>query len=75
MPVEADGASATLELLLQADDLPAALERHRARLDADLLALVNANAAAARAGGEAELAEGLVTLAEYVRQVLGQTKP
>jgi hypothetical protein len=62
-----DGAAAeTLRLLLEADDLPDALAQHAARLDAGLLALVRANAAAAGADGDDELAEGLAALAGHI---------
>jgi GT2 family glycosyltransferase len=65
-------ASETLEMLLQAEDLPAALEQHQARLDANLLALVRTNAATARADGAAELAEGLEGLAAYIENITAQ---
>lgn len=60
----------TLALLLEADDLPAALETYANRLDADLLDLVRLNARTARQDGSLELAEGLEALAEYVQEVV-----
>ncbi|MCJ7533662.1 MAG: tetratricopeptide repeat protein, partial [Anaerolineales bacterium] len=62
----------TLQILLEADDLPAALEANQDKLDADLLALVRENANAARADGEVELAEGLDNLAAYIEGKLGR---
>jgi glycosyltransferase involved in cell wall biosynthesis len=63
-------AGETLELLLNADDLLAALEQHQDRLDADLLALVRENARGVRAEGDTQLAEGLDDLAEYIENRL-----
>ena len=65
-----DRAQETLALLLEAGDLPAALEAYAARLDADLLDLVRLNARTAREDGSLELAEGLEALAEYVQETL-----
>lgn len=65
-----EAASETLALLLEAEDLPQALEEHADRLDEDLYALVRLNADTARADGQLELAEGLEDLAEYVKGVL-----
>jgi len=65
-------AAETLALLLEADDLPAALEQQAANLDADLLALVRANAAAARQEANADLAQGLDDLAAHVEGVIRQ---
>jgi hypothetical protein len=62
----------TLEMLLAADDLLAALAEHRDLLDQDLLELVRINAAAARADGDQELAEGLDNLATYLEEVNAQ---
>ncbi|MBI3764695.1 MAG: tetratricopeptide repeat protein [Chloroflexi bacterium] len=62
-------AAQTLQLLLDADDLAAALEQHADRLDANFLDLVRLNAVTARADGDAELAAGLDVLAEYAAQV------
>jgi hypothetical protein len=64
-----DRAAETLRLLLDADDLEAALEQHAQRLDADFVSLVRLNAGTARADGNAELAEGLEGLAEYAAAV------
>ena len=60
----------TLEILLNAGDLFAALEQHRDRLDASLLELVRQNNRAASADGNTELAEGLENLANYIEDVL-----
>jgi glycosyltransferase involved in cell wall biosynthesis len=63
-------AQETFRLLLNADDISAALQQYRNRFDAGLLALVHSNAAAARADGQAELAEGLDDLAAYIAEVV-----
>jgi GT2 family glycosyltransferase/glycosyltransferase involved in cell wall biosynthesis len=60
----------TLELLLGAEDLLAALERYSERLDEGLLELVRQNARAVQADGDQELAEGLEALAEYVQEAV-----
>lgn len=65
-----DLATATLAALLEADDLPAALQVHADRLDPAVLALVQQEAEKARISGETELAEGLDGLAEYVRETI-----
>jgi hypothetical protein len=65
----------TLFMLLEADDLPAALLEHRNRLDSDLLALVRRDAGAARAEGNGDLAEGLDDLAEYIVETLSASQP
>jgi glycosyltransferase involved in cell wall biosynthesis len=67
-----DRASETLAMLLEADDLPAALEAHAGRLDNSLVALTRLNAEAARADGDEQLAEGLEDLAAYIAQVIGE---
>jgi GT2 family glycosyltransferase/glycosyltransferase involved in cell wall biosynthesis len=63
-------AEERLATLLEADDLPAALEARRTELDADLLAVVRRNADSARTRGEDELAAGLDNLAEYIVHVI-----
>ena len=63
-------AAQTLEILLEAEDLLAALEQNRDRLDGDLLSLVRMNAQNAQAEGQVELAEGLNDLADYIEKVL-----
>jgi glycosyltransferase involved in cell wall biosynthesis len=65
-------AAATLQALLEADDLPAALQAHAEQLNPDLLALVQRQAETARQAGEQELAEGLETLAAHVAQLATQ---
>lgn len=65
----AESAAATLEAILNADDLGAALDARRAELTPELLALVQTNASAARQDGETELAEGLDALGEYIREL------
>jgi hypothetical protein len=72
--VHAGGAEETLRRLLAADDLPAALREHEAELDAGLLALVRRDVDLARKDGQAELAEGLQNLAEYIEDVLRERK-
>jgi len=67
---EENQAVQTLRLLLEADDLPTALEQYADRLDEALLHLVHRNAASARADGNTALAEGLDALAEYIAQML-----
>ncbi|MBL8055901.1 MAG: glycosyltransferase, partial [Anaerolineales bacterium] len=74
-PAAPPAAAETLSRLLEAEDLPAALAEQAARLDADVLALVRENAAAARADGDLELAEGLGHLADYIAGVLTERAP
>ncbi len=69
-PVEQADPGTVLQALLESDDLPAALEANHSRLNAGLLALVRLNASAARADGDAELAEGLGALGEYIERVV-----
>jgi len=65
-------AADTLTALLEAEDLPAALQTHVERLDEELLALVKQNAATAALAGETELVEGLKTLGEYIAAVIAE---
>jgi tetratricopeptide (TPR) repeat protein len=74
-PKRGSAAAGTLALLLEAEDLPAALVEHHHRLDGELLELVRANARAARADGDPDLAEGLEYLAAYVDQAIAATRP
>lgn len=60
----------TFELLLNADDLTIALQEQEDKLDADLLALVQANASVVRDDGDFDLAEGLEGLAAYIEMVI-----
>jgi hypothetical protein len=60
----------TLEQLLEAPDLIAALSEREADLDQDLLDLVRLNADTARADGDDALAGGLDALAAYVADVV-----
>jgi hypothetical protein len=60
---------------LDAEDLPAALIEHSDRLDGELLELVRANARAARADGDPDLAEGLEDLALYIKETIRASKP
>ena len=53
-------AAETLEQLLAADDLMAALKQGADRFDNNLVALVRLNAETARTGGDAALAESLM---------------
>jgi hypothetical protein len=69
-PTSRDVAAATFEALLAAEDLPAELEARAGELDDELLTLVRANALAADADGEAELAGGLRALADYITGVI-----
>jgi hypothetical protein len=59
-------AEITLQALLEADDIPAELERRKGQLDEHLLRLVQENAGQARRDGEIELADGLEELAEII---------
>jgi hypothetical protein len=59
-----------LQSLLAAEDLAEALQARPEWLDIELLTLVQANVQTAREQGELELAEGLETLADYVRDHL-----
>jgi hypothetical protein len=59
-------AHETLKLILDADDVVAALEHNAHRLDGDVLELVRLNEQTARADGEIGLADGLHDLAQYV---------
>lgn len=61
-PVAAPTPEAVLDALLDADDIIAAIEAHRADITPELLALVRATEQAAAERGEAELAEGLAAL-------------
>lgn len=74
VPLKDNGQRSTavesLEMLLEADDLTAALQEHEEELDSDLLELVRENAEAVRGNGDAELAEGLDDLAAYIEQVV-----
>ena len=63
-------AVATLQALLEADDLPTALQAQADRLDPEMLALVRVNAEAARLKGETELAAGLEALGAYIEEQL-----
>jgi len=63
-------AAETLHMLLEADDLEAALEQYVKKLDAALLALVQANVQTAHNENNQELAEGLEALAEYIQSIL-----
>ncbi len=65
-------AAETLRLLLEAEDLPAALQRYADQLNADLLMLVRTNAQAARQAGAGNLAEGLDNLAAYIEAALAR---
>ncbi|MBP7690304.1 MAG: glycosyltransferase [Anaerolineales bacterium] len=65
-PAAPASAAARLEALLAADDLAAALDEKRVPLDAELLALVHANARAAQTEGQLELADGLAALAAEI---------
>jgi GT2 family glycosyltransferase len=65
----------TLSMLLDADDLFEALEQHRSRLNSDLLALVDANARAARDDGDTDLAEGLEGLHQVISDMLQVSEP
>jgi glycosyltransferase involved in cell wall biosynthesis len=66
----ASRAAALLERLLEAEDLLQALQANQDQFDADLLSLVQSNAAAARADGDVDLADGLADLAEYIVAVI-----
>ncbi len=68
-------AVATLELLLSSPNLPAALQEHTARLDADVLALVRLNAETARADGQVVLGGLLDDLADHIRSLIDQRQP
>jgi GT2 family glycosyltransferase/glycosyltransferase involved in cell wall biosynthesis len=70
-----DRSQALLASLLDAEDLVAALEEHSSDLDENLLALVQDNAAAARADGDLELAEGLDNLSSYLEEVISLRQP
>lgn len=63
-------AAETLELLLNSDDLPAALQEYAGRLDASLLELVRLNIRAAQADGDEDLVEGLENLAAYIEDAI-----
>jgi glycosyltransferase involved in cell wall biosynthesis len=60
----------TLTLLLQSEDLPAALLAHEKDLDAELLKMVRLNAQTAQADGKQDLAQGLENLAAYINNVI-----
>lgn len=63
-------AETTLQILLDADDLPTALKENENNLDEGLLALVRANITAVQADEQYELAEGLKNLAEYIENII-----
>jgi hypothetical protein len=65
-PTGRSPAVETLELLLGAEDLLAALELYAERLDEGLLELVRQNERSARAAGDEDLAAGLEALEEYI---------
>jgi glycosyltransferase involved in cell wall biosynthesis len=68
--VEKPTAAETLERLLAADDLAAALQEQADQLDAELRALVQLNAATARQNGETDLADGLDILVAFLDEHL-----
>ena len=59
----------TLDLLLKADDLPAAIDRYRNRFDDELLNLVRQNIAAALRDGNVALADGLCNLVDVIENL------
>ncbi|GEM_PF-1543101 len=69
-PLASAKAVETLTLLLQSEDLPAALLSHEKDLDAELLKLVRLNAQTAQADGKQDLAQGLENLATYISNII-----
>jgi hypothetical protein len=63
-------AGAALETLLEAEDIPAALQQHPEWLDTELIDLIRQNATTARKDNDPDLAEGLEVLADYIEDFL-----
>ena len=59
---------ATLEELLDSEDIVEAIAAHQAELTPELLALVRASADAATAQGDADLADGLLALLDAIAE-------
>jgi glycosyltransferase involved in cell wall biosynthesis/GT2 family glycosyltransferase len=59
-----------LEKILDAADLPTALQKYEDQFSTSLFELVRTNADHARSDGDEDLANGLEDLAEYIKQVL-----
>lgn len=68
-------AAEILQNILEAEDIVQAIEDHRDEFNEELLELINANAEAARADGDFDLAEGLEDLLDYIRSIFQNAQP
>jgi len=74
-PVGQPAANEILQAILDAPDIPRALQEHRTQITPELVQLTRQNARQARQDGQLELAEGLEHLAELIAGSLNQTAP